>query len=141
MRPFGEGGPLVPACIVMLSYLHDPLPPPPVAIDSPSAEELSAAELVMGVQFIEQPDGRDYARWYPDAAMNNGVEGRVTMDCLIKADGYLRCAIANDEPAGAGFGDAALQISTIFRVPPETAEGVATAGRRIRRTIVFRLAS
>lgn len=128
------------SCVVMVDFADErPLPMP--AIDAPSAEELEAAPMATGVTFIEQPDGQSYARVYPPAAIRNGVEGRAMLECLVGETGYLRCAVTEDSPEGAGFGDAALRVSTEFRVAPTQADGAPTAGRRLRRTIVFRLGS
>jgi hypothetical protein len=126
------------ACMIMLEFTRDPPPPPRAAVVAPTAAELEAAALLTGLRFIEQPDGADFARWYPVEAMRDGVEGRATLDCLVADDGYLRCLIASEEPLGRGFGEAAQQIAVRFRAAPEH-EGAPTAGKRVRRTIVFRL--
>jgi TonB family protein len=128
-----------PQCRLMVRFSEDPNPPQAVAVDIPTAAELEAATpLGTPATWIERPDGSDFARHYPVEAMRNETEGRVALDCLIKADGYLRCAVASEEPAGEGFGDAALQIATRFRVAPE-AEGESAVGKRIRQSILFRL--
>jgi hypothetical protein len=127
-------------CILMVRISADPNPPPSVPIDTPTAAELEMApRLETPAVWLERPEGDDFARFYPPDAMRNRREGRATLDCLIKDDGYLRCAVTNEEPAGEGFGEAALQISTRFRIASEL-ENAPTAGKRIGRTIVFRIA-
>jgi hypothetical protein len=127
-------------CILTVRISADPNPPPSVPIDTPAAAELDMApRLETAAVWLERPDGADFARYYPVEAMRNRREGRATLDCLIRDDGYLRCAITSEEPAGEGFGEAALQISTRFRIASEL-ENAPTAGKRIGRTIVFRIA-
>jgi hypothetical protein len=130
----------VPTCAILVRYLPDPYAPAPTPVDAPSAAELEAAELLSGARFIEQPAGDDYAAHYPSYAMEQDIEGRVTLGCLVKADGYLRCAAESEEPAALGFAAAALRVSRQFRVD-QAVDGAPTVGRRIRRTLVFRLAN
>lgn len=140
MRPMPGGGPTVPGCIISIRYAPDPFVPTPAPANAPSAAELEAAEIITGARFVEQPDANDYGEHYPSFAMEQGVEARVTLNCIIDADGRLRCIVENEEPLGLGFGAATLRIARLFRVAPEAEGGAPTVGRRIRRTIVFRLA-
>lgn len=71
--------------------------------------------------------------------MEQNIEGRVTLGCLVKPDGFLRCTVESEGPAALGFGAAALRVSRKFRVE-QAIDGAPTAGMRIRRAIVFRLA-
>jgi TonB family protein len=97
--------------------------------------------VLTGVTWLEQPNGRDYARYYPSRAMDREQEGRVTLDCLVSADGRISCSVTSEDPPNWGFGEASLRIARHFRVAPQTADGRATTGGRIRRTIVWRLGS
>jgi protein TonB len=117
-----------------------PTPTPiPVAVDPPPAPPTPS--VLTGVTWLEQPNGRDYARYYPSRAMDREQEGRVTLDCLVSADGRISCSVTSEDPPNWGFGEASLRIARHFRVAPQTADGRATTGGRIRRTIVWRLGS
>jgi TonB family protein len=75
--------------------------------------------------------------FYPAAAQEQGVGGRVTLECPIDEEGRLDCAVTEEAPANMGFGAAALRMVEDWRVAPRTHDGVSTAGGRIRRTFVF----
>jgi TonB family protein len=50
--------------------------------------------------------------YYPAAARAAGTEGWATVKCAIDHEGLADCAFATESPAGAGFGQAALALST-----------------------------
>jgi protein TonB len=108
-------------------------PPLPVAVDPPPAPPTPA--IVVNLTWLEQPTAQDFARYYPDRAKYEGVDGRATLDCLVNADGRLSCTIVSEEPEGWGFGEATLRIARHFRIAPTTRDGTPTVGGRIRRTI------
>jgi TonB family protein len=107
--------------------------PIPVAIDPPPAPP--SGRVLTGLTWLEQPDVSDFARLYPERAKQENVSGRVTLDCLVSADGRLSCTVISEDPPGFGFAEATLRIAREFRIAPQTQDGVATAGGRIRRTI------
>jgi TonB family protein len=74
---------------------------------------------------------------YPSMALEQGVGGRVTLECLAAEDGRLACQVIDETPAYWGFGDAALQVSTRWRIAARTHTGQPTAGGRLRRILVF----
>jgi protein TonB len=58
------------------------------------------------------------------------------VDCTVVHDGSLNdCAVASEDPAGLGFGDAALQIAAVMGMNPWTAQGTPVEGARIRLPI------
>ncbi len=115
-----------------------PTPTPiPVAVDPPPAPPTPA--VITDPTWIERPSGRDFARYYPDRALQRGQEGRVTLDCLVAADGRISCSVTSEDPSGWGFGDAAIRISRSFRMAPATRDGAPTSGGRVRVPISFRL--
>jgi protein TonB len=115
-----------------------PTPTPiPVAVDPPPSPPV--ASVLTGVTWLEQPDARDYARYYPPRAMDRSQEGRVTLDCLVDAGGRISCSVTSEDPPNWGFGEASLRVARHFRVAAQTADGRPTTGGRIRRTIVWRL--
>ena len=110
----------------------------PVAVDPPPAPP--APSVITNPVFLEQPNVRDYARYYPARAQERDQEGRATLDCIVAVDGRLACTITSEDPPGWGFGEATLRVSRHFRVAPQTRDGQPTAGGRFRRTIRWVLA-
>jgi TonB family protein len=93
-----------------------------------------------GVRWLEQPEGRDYVRHYPNRALNNRIQGNATFECAVGIDGRLTsCIILSETPVGYGFGEATLAISREFRLAPQTSDGTPTEGARVRRTIRWRV--
>ena len=116
-----------------------PTPTPlPVAVDPPPSPPTPG--IITGAVWLQRPGARDFDRYYPDRARDRDQEGRVTLDCLVSADGHIRCSVINEDPSGWGFGEAALRISQSFRMAAQTSDGRATSGGRIRVPITFRLA-
>ncbi|MEQ1810570.1 MAG: hypothetical protein ABL889_11625 [Terricaulis sp.] len=102
------------------------------------AERLAAAEFVRPVTYLTIPDPMNLSRYYPEAAMIANVEGDVTMDCLVLADGKLDCVLREETPPEYGFGDVVRRFLGGYRV--NVFEG-AVAGKRTEITIRFRLPS
>lgn len=117
-----------------------PTPTPiPVAIDPPPAPPTPS--VITDPTWLQRPDGRDFARHYPPRALDRGQEGRVTLDCIVNADGRISCTVTAEEPSGWGFGEAAIRISRSFRMAPATRDGAPTSGGRVRVPIRFNVAS
>jgi protein TonB len=115
-----------------------PTPTPiPVAVDPPPQPPQPA--LLTGYRFLQQPNGRDFVRFYPSRAMDREQTGRVVLDCLVSADGTISCSVASEDPPGWGFGEASLRASRLFRVAPQTADGRPTSGGRFRKTLIWNL--
>jgi periplasmic protein TonB len=89
------------------------------------------------VRWIREPNARDFARFYPDRALDDGRSGRVTLDCVIAGSGRLDCSVAQESPGGYGFGEAALGISRQVRVDTDLPGGGNAAGRRLRLPLSF----
>ena len=123
---------------------NTPPPPsytPPVPTDIPTTITPPAppVSVISNPQWIERPDGRVYAREYPDRALEREREGRVVLDCVVGADGHISCSVASEDPDGWGFGAAAVRISRSFRMSPRLENGQPTEGGRVRVPIAFRL--
>jgi protein TonB len=116
-----------------------PTPTPiPVAVDPPPAPPTPS--VITNPQWLQRPDARDFARYYPPRALERGQEGRVSLDCIVSADGRIACTVTSEDPTGWGFGEAAVRISRHFRMAPATRDGVPTSGGRVRVPIRFNLA-
>lgn len=94
---------------------------------------------IQNYSWLERPDARDFARYYPTAALEAGRPGHVVLTCTVLADGAVNCTVGYEGPQGWGFGEAALRISRHFRMAPETKDGTSTAGAIVRVPIRFRV--
>lgn len=116
-----------------------PTPTPiPVAVDPPPAPPTPS--VITNPQWLERPNARDFARYYPERALERGQEGRVNLACIVAADGRIACTVTSEDPSGWGFGEAALRISRHFRMAPATRDGAATSGGRVNVPIRFNVA-
>lgn len=80
--------------------------------------------------WLRQPTSDDLAEVYPTAALKKGTDGRAVIGCLVTAEGFLAdCKVVSESPEGLGFGGAALQLSTQFRMTPRIVDGKAVASR------------
>jgi len=77
---------------------------------------------------------------FPERAQSRGIEsGSATLVCVVAPSGAAQnCEVVSEEPAGAGFGQAALRGARGARFAPSTVNGVAQGGRA-RFTVRFRL--
>lgn len=72
--------------------------------------------------WLRQPDGTDLIRAMPLDALRSSppTPGRVVLDCYVEGDGRLiDCSVMTEEPAGMGFGDAALSLAPMFQLNRE----------------------
>ncbi len=117
-----------------------PTPTPiPIAVDPPPAPPTPS--VITNPTWLERPNARDFARYYPERALERGQEGRVNLACIVAADGLIACTVTSEDPAGWGFGEAAIRISRHFRMAPATRDGAATSGGRVNVPIRFNVAS
>lgn len=94
-------------------------------------------QQVQNPQWLQQPNAADFVQNYPPHAAMQAVEGFATIECAVRLDTTLNCALTNESPASWGFGDAALAVARTFRMEPARVDGVPTDGGRIRQTIRF----
>lgn len=108
---------------------------------SPTSEPVRATVAPAArasIVWARSPSGADVADAYPELARQRGLAGRVTLRCSVKTSGNLDCALASEEPARMGFGDAALQVASRYRAASRLSDGSASAGREAPLTIVFK---
>ena len=90
------------------------------------------------VRWVRAPGARDFARYYPDRALDQEQSGRVVLDCVASASGALDCSVAEESPTGWGFGAAAMSIARQARIEPTAEDGSSVAGRHVRLPLAFR---
>lgn len=129
----------------------------PAPLSAPTAEQFDAARAqqqaardrrlaqheptppATSISFLARPTARDFEAVYPTDAFRRGVTGRVVLECLSQADGELACAVASEDPAGEGFGEAARRAAARFRLPLTTPDGRTTVGSTISIPMTFRV--
>lgn len=90
--------------------------------------------------WVRVPTLDEIVDFFPRRALALGVEGRAVLDCRVAVTGRLvSCSIHEETPAGAGFGEAALQLAPMISMRPGTINGVPIADEPVRLPIAFRL--
>ncbi|WP_296817668.1 energy transducer TonB, partial [Brevundimonas sp.] len=103
--------------------LQDPTPPP---ISNPV--------------WLQRPSGSDLARYAPQALLDEGLSGRTVIRCIVNEHGRLEdCTVAEETPAGRGFGEASLRLVSRFRMRSETADGVPVEGGSVSIPITWQM--
>lgn len=107
--------PLLTEVTIDLAYEDSlkPAPPAPVRPTVVWARPLTSAE---------------FARYYPERALRMEKQGSARLECQIQPDGSLNCSVADETPAGYGFGDAGLKMLPHLRVKDRLADGKPSAG-------------
>ena len=123
-----------------------PLPVPPVEkrIEEPKppapAPEPPRPSVITNPDWARKPSGEDIARYYPDRALRMEVEGKATLSCKVSAKGTLEgCSVVSEDPADQDFGSAALRMSKLFKMRPQTRDGAPVEGGTVRIPLSFRL--
>lgn len=104
-------------------------PTPPLR----SAPPKDRQAVISNPDWDEKPSGDDVARYYPELAAMKGLPGRAIISCAVRTDGRLEgCRIVTESPRGAGFGEAAVRMATLFKMKPKTRDGTPVEGGSVR---------
>jgi protein TonB len=96
-------------------------PPPPVA-----------PPVITRANWLSQPNGDDYAEYYPERAQRMEKEGHATMECKVTVKGALtECHILSEDPPGYDFGAQTLKLARFFKMKPAVRDGVPVEGTTI----------
>ncbi|HZK98901.1 MAG TPA: energy transducer TonB, partial [Caulobacteraceae bacterium] len=91
--------------------------------------------------WLRRPTGDDVNQFYPERAQRMEVSGRASITCVVTASGTLSgCSVSSEEPGDQGFGAAALKMSHLFKMRPQTKDGAPVGGATITVPISFQLA-
>jgi protein TonB len=86
---------------------------------------------------IVRPTREEIMNEYPRDALERGVSGRATVECEVVANGLLdHCRVLEEDPAGYGFGDAAVRLAFEHQVRPD-ADGRLPVGRKVDLPVDF----
>ncbi|WP_293368928.1 TonB family protein [Phenylobacterium sp.] len=108
----------------------------PVSFD---AAVLKGEATVTKPAWAALPSPEDFNATFPKT--QNGVNKvRVVLGCTVEAGGALGgCSVAQEDPAGQGYGAGALALASKFRVGPWSEDGTPTVGAHIRLPIRYEL--
>lgn len=96
---------------------------PPVAQPEPPA-------VITRANWIRQPTAEQMDRAFPDRAIQRGVSGSASLNCLVEVSGRVTdCRVTHETPGGYGFGRAAKSVSRYFQISPQTVNGSAQSSR------------
>lgn len=98
---------------------------------------LTGAAMVTKPAWTAAPGIDDYRATFPKT--QNGVNDvRVVLGCTVQAGGGLGgCAVAQETPAGQGYGEGALALASKFKMSPWSMDGEPTVGAKIKLPIHY----
>lgn len=106
------------------------MPPPPPSVPAPpKPPEINAV-------FVRFAMADDFNRLYPRRAAKSEIEGDSRVECIVAAQGRLRCRVISEDPKGYGFGKAAV---TLMETCAVLKPGTYKAGDHFKQTIRWRL--
>ena len=110
-----------------------------VAVHFTNPSTPAAAPQVMHPDWVVLPDVDRTARLFPPAASQAGVRtGVARVDCQVGEDGALNaCKLVSEEPAGMGFGEAALAAAPAMHANLWSRDGLRTPGAHVVAPLRF----
>lgn len=99
---------------------------------------LELPEVVKNPDWVSRPTFQQVTTYYPRLAERKQISGVAVVECVVMTNRTLaNCRVPFEAPAGFGFGDAALKMTTQWRMTPQTRNGVPRDGAKIRVPIGF----
>lgn len=95
-----------------------------------------AAEPAPNFRWVKVPDERERSNNYPAEAGGTYYAGQVDLECRFDGEGKLsQCKVLKEDPAGYGFGQAALRSTVNYRA--EAVGGGSLEGKPVRLGMIF----
>lgn len=117
---------------------NDPTSFPQTSTDTPSS---ATQAVIVPASIRSRPSAAELTRAYPERALERGLSGEATVLCYVGLNGRLDdCDIAEESPAGMGFGRAAVRLAqrNTFATP-QTVDGAAVANGPIEVRYAFEM--
>ena len=97
--------------------------------------------MITRPDWLRRPNADEVAQYYPPRASDLGKEGSAQITCTVTAKGTVEnCMIDSETPDGLGFGSAALKLSRLFKMKPQTQDGQPVEGAKVTIPLSFKLA-
>jgi len=94
--------------------------------------------MVVNPALLAPPTLQQLMAAYPTQAALERIEGHARLHCIVTKTGDLtRCSIAEETPAGKGFGEAAMGLAQFIRMRPRMVDGVAVDGAEVMIPLKF----
>jgi hypothetical protein len=105
------------------------------------AAQPATVTVANNLQWESRPTLQDIADVFPNAARAlNPAEGRVQLSCSARRDGGLEsCRVDSEQPAGVGFGEAAMRLVPKFRMKALTRDGQSVEGAQVILPVLISL--
>ncbi|MDQ0463268.1 TonB family protein [Caulobacter ginsengisoli] len=88
--------------------------------------------------WTRRPSGEDLEKVYPARARTLSLSGKAIISCDVTSLGTLvYCSLISETPEGEGFGEAALKVTSKFRMKPLARDGSPVGGGTVRIPILF----
>ena len=88
--------------------------------------------------WTQTPSEDDMIAVYPPSALAAQLGGKAVVSCRVTPNGELGgCELVSEDPAGQGFGQAALGLAPTFRMQPQLLSGESAVGRQLNIPIRF----
>jgi len=96
----------------------------------PAAAQEPAERPDVLADWLRRPTPSQLMAVFPTKALEKGLDGEATISCKISPQGALfDCVVVSEEPAGIGFGQAAIALTPQFLMKPAMKDGQPVASR------------